>query len=72
MPVAPSAVAYAEVEQYTDGGDGEKLVPWNSRIWNPVDSVEVLSMLPEPTTGAGGVGGGAAAGTHSCVALEMS
>ena len=39
-------------------------------MWNPVDSVEVLSMRPEPTTGVGGRGGGAAAGTHTC-ALEM-
>ena len=35
----------------------EKLVPWNSTMWNPVDSVEVVLMLPEPTTGVGGGAG---------------
>ena len=35
----------------------EKLVPWNSTMWNPVDSVEVVLTLPEPTTGVGGEAG---------------
>ena len=35
----------------------EKLVPWNSTMWNPVDSVEVVLTLPEPTTGVGGGAG---------------
>ena len=65
LPIAPSSVSNTEVEERADDGEGdenngpppEKLVPWNSTMWNPEDSVEDVSMLPEPTTGVGGEAG---------------
>ena len=35
----------------------EKLVPWNSTMWKPLDSEVVVSTRPEPTTGGGGAVG---------------
>ena len=66
LPVAPAAVALAEVQKNSDDGEGGeherppvKLDPWNSNMWNPVDSVVVVSilLLPLPTRGFSGAAG---------------